>query len=38
MKDGKIQTGEYKTAKTGAVIAEVPYSTKQQKVCIPLKL
>jgi hypothetical protein len=38
MKDGKIQTGEYKTAKTGAVIAEVPYSTKPTKGMYPVEI
>jgi hypothetical protein len=39
MKDGKIQTGEYKTAKAGTVIAnDVPYSTKPVKGMYPVEI
>ena len=38
MKDGKIQSGEYKTAKAGTVIAEVPYSTKPTKGMYPVEI
>jgi hypothetical protein len=38
MKDGKMQLGEYQTAKAGAVVAEVPYSTKPVKGMYPIEI
>jgi len=37
-KDGKMQMGEYKTAKAGSVISEVPYSTTPTKGMYPVEI